>query len=146
VKEADMRTLVTVVLGLSAALVLPPTSFAIEKDVRIRIIDPAPVFEEGPPQSPLMGVTGGTITWLGADASGTSVVVDGVWDFDNRGTLACPLEDGFQEYIKNGAFAQGWTSELLSGGAATTLRSGIAGHLLTTIRSSGSAATWQVAC
>jgi hypothetical protein len=50
-------------------------------------------------------------TWFGADPTGTSVVGGGVWDFDNRGTLTCPGGDEPGVYIKNGAFAQGWTSE-----------------------------------
>jgi hypothetical protein len=50
-------------------------------------------------------------TWFGADPTGTSVVGGGVWDFDNRGTLSCPDDDEPGVYIKNGAFAQGWTSE-----------------------------------
>jgi len=40
-----------------------------------------------------------------------SIGEGGVWDFDDRGTRPCPLEDGFHEYLKNGAYAQGWTSE-----------------------------------
>lgn len=50
-------------------------------------------------------------TWVGADATGTSVVGGGVWDFDNRGTSTCPSGNAPSAYIKNGAFAQGWTSE-----------------------------------
>jgi hypothetical protein len=40
-----------------------------------------------------------------------SIGVGGYWDFDDRGTHACPVEDDYHEYIKNGAYAQGWTSE-----------------------------------
>jgi hypothetical protein len=35
----------------------------------------------------------------------------GVWDFDIWGTVTCPTGDDPSVYIKNGAFAQGWTSE-----------------------------------
>jgi hypothetical protein len=40
-----------------------------------------------------------------------SIGPGGVWDFDDGGTRPCPVEDCCQEYIKNGAYAQGWTSE-----------------------------------
>jgi hypothetical protein len=40
-----------------------------------------------------------------------SIGEGGYWDFDDRGTHACPIEDDYHEYIKNGAYAQGWTSE-----------------------------------
>jgi hypothetical protein len=49
------------------------------------------------------GVAQSGTTWFGANATGTDVVAGGVWDFDNRGTLTCP-----NDYIKNGAFSQGW--------------------------------------
>lgn len=60
----------------------------------------------------LFGVANAGTTWFGADPTGTSVVAGGVWDFDNRGTIACSTDpDDESVYLKNGAFAQGWTSE-----------------------------------
>jgi hypothetical protein len=62
----------------------------------------------------MFGVAQSGTTWIGWSPSGTgphSIGAPGYWDFDDRGTLPCPVEDDYQEYIKNGAYAQGWTSE-----------------------------------
>lgn len=60
----------------------------------------------------LFGLAAAGTTWFGADPTGTSVVVGGVWDFDNRGTIVCSSDpNDTTVYLKNGAFAQGWTSE-----------------------------------
>jgi hypothetical protein len=60
----------------------------------------------------LFGLAYAGTTWYGADPTGTAVVAGGVWDFDNRGTIVCSSDPGDTTvYLKNGAFAQGWTSE-----------------------------------
>jgi hypothetical protein len=62
----------------------------------------------------MFGVAQAGTTWIGYTPTGSGpwdVGSPGYWDFDDRGTHACPTEDGDQEYIKNGAYAQGWTSE-----------------------------------
>ena len=62
----------------------------------------------------LFGVAQPGTTWIGYTPSGSGhwkVGAPGYWDFDDRGTVGCPTENGYDEYIKNGAYAQGWTSE-----------------------------------
>jgi hypothetical protein len=60
----------------------------------------------------LFGVAQFGTTWIGwVPPHGPNYGSPGVWDFDDGGTWTCPPEDGTQEYIKNGAYAQGWTSE-----------------------------------
>ncbi len=65
----------------------------------------------------LFGVAQAGTTWIGWSPTGAgpySIGAPGYWDFDDRGTLPCPVDD-FTEtspvYIKNGAYAQYWTSE-----------------------------------
>jgi hypothetical protein len=58
----------------------------------------------------LFGVAQAGTSWIGWQVGGT-VGYPGVWDFDDRGTVSCPFENDHDEYIKNGAYAQGWTSE-----------------------------------
>jgi hypothetical protein len=84
---------------------------------------PKIMVEEGNPRGDLpplelFGVAQAGTTWIGwlpgaydPVTNPFSVGPGGVWDFDDRGTRPCPVEDGYQEYIKNGAYAQGWTSE-----------------------------------
>jgi hypothetical protein len=60
------------------------------------------------------GVAQAGTTWIGYTPSGSGlwkIGAPGYWDFDDRGGRGCPIEDGVQEYIKNGSYAQGWTSE-----------------------------------
>jgi hypothetical protein len=64
------------------------------------------------------GVALAGTTWIGWKAgeydpvtNPNSIGAPGVWDFDDGGTRDCPIEDDFSEYIKNGAYAQGWVSE-----------------------------------
>lgn len=66
----------------------------------------------------LLGIAQAGTTWIGWVPGAYNPVTNphsvgpgGVWDFDDRGTSPCPIEDGFHEYVKNGAYAQGWTSE-----------------------------------
>jgi hypothetical protein len=73
-------------------------------------------FYGGSPSDLFGGAQAGT-TWIGWTSSGSGpwkVGSPGVWDFDDGGTDACPFEDGYSEYLKNGAYAQGWY-----GGGAT---------------------------
>jgi hypothetical protein len=73
--------------------------------------------EDLPPPN-MFGVAQAGTTWIGwlpgaydPVTNPHSIGAGGYWDFDDRGTRSCPVEDGFQEYIKNGVYAQGWTSE-----------------------------------
>jgi hypothetical protein len=56
------------------------------------------------------GVAQAGTTWIGWKPGG-SIGWNGVWDFDDRGLSSCPIENDHDEYLKNGAYAQGWTSE-----------------------------------
>jgi hypothetical protein len=64
------------------------------------------------------GVAQAGTTWIGwvpgaydPVTNPHSIGLGGYWDFDDRGTRPCPVQDHYHEYLKNGAYAQGWTSE-----------------------------------
>jgi len=65
----------------------------------------------------LFGVAQSGTTWFGWSPSGWgpySIGSPGCWDFDDRGTVDCPVDDFTESspvYIKNGAYAQHWRSE-----------------------------------
>lgn len=70
------------------------------------------------PATDLFWISQAGTTWIGWVPGAYDPVTNphsigegGLWDFDDRGVLPCPIEDGYHEYLKNGAYAQGWTSE-----------------------------------
>ncbi len=111
-----MRTTAALLITIALAIVAPCLG-AREKpeDPHVRAAAETGRLRRSDLKSPgrsLFGLAAAETTWFGADPTGTSVVVGGVWDFDNRGTMVCtPNPNDTTVYIKNGAFAQGWTSE-----------------------------------
>ena len=84
--------------------------------VFIEVEDPG-IPDEAYGAGPLRVAAAGT-TWIGWVPGAYDPVTNphslgegGYWDFDDRGTRPCPIEDDFHEYLKNGAYAQGWSPE-----------------------------------
>lgn len=70
--------------------------------------------DDFPARSGLFSVAQAGTTWIGWSPTGGGpygIGAPGLWDFEDGGTVPCPPQNGWSEYIKNGAYAQHWTSE-----------------------------------
>ncbi len=103
------------ILGAIALTLQATTSGAKElRKERVYLRSDDPGLGRDVPDLGMFGVAQAGTTWIGYAPLGSGpwkIGAPGYWDFDDRGTLPCPIEDGYHEYIKNGAYAQGWTSE-----------------------------------
>jgi hypothetical protein len=109
-REAEMGRLAIAFVG---ALILLPFGSSVDgrttpHKTQMTINAGAAKGTDFPEDSGLFSLAQAGTTWIGWIPGGAppwSVGAPGMWDFDDRGTRAAP-----NDYIKNGAYSQGWTS------------------------------------
>jgi hypothetical protein len=110
-READVSKLATIVLLAAGAAVVVTGAWAAGPASKRPVIMAGKVGagDDFPANSRLFTIAQSGTTWFGWSPSGAGpwkIGTPGVWDFDDGGTFLPP-----GEYIKNGAYSQGWTSE-----------------------------------